>query len=183
MQLKFVLITLFRYCRNGLVSGDLFPGKILAMLKKVFISVLFFIITDSVTAQIKMAEKSDWYLVGQVKSLGTVIAKLEYSLNSDNDTTYFLLMKDFKKQREVNYFSIKFQGTGSACSQFYELLKSFFTDENKANKYYSQTFTLGKTGVNLQHCILIAKHGVRLTTTEGYINLSEKDIDKLFGKR
>lgn len=133
-------------------------------------------------AQIKMADNADWYLVGEVRSLGTTLAKMEY-INSGNDTTYFLLMKDFKKQQEVNYFSVKFKGTGNAFSQFYELLKSFFADDNRKNKNYMQTFTLGTEGVNLQHCTLIAKHGVRLTTRDGYINLSEKDIDKLFGKR
>lgn len=129
-----------------------------------------------------MAEKADWVTIGQVKSLGALIAKSEYSIN-DKDTTYFFLLKDFKKQQEVNYFSLKFQSTGNACSQFYTLLKSFFDEDNRKNKDYMQTFTLGNIGVNLQHCTLIAKHGVRLTTKDGYINLSEKDIDKLFGKR
>lgn len=133
-------------------------------------------------AQIKMAENAEWNLVGQVRSLGTTIAKMEYSSNG-NDTAYFLLMKDFTKQQGTNYFSVKFKGTGNAFSRFYELLKSFFTDDNRKNKNYMQTFTLGAEGVNLQHCTLIAKHGVRLTTRDGYINLSEKDIDKLFGKR
>lgn len=134
------------------------------------------------TAQIKMAEQAEWTVIGEVKSLGTTIAKFEYNA-ADTDTVYFLLMKDFKKQEEVNYFSMKFKGRGNACSQFYQLLKSFFIKDNKANKNYMQTFTLGETGVNLQHCTLIAKHGLRLTTKEGFINLSEKDIDKLFGKR
>jgi len=152
------------------------------MLLKTITSVLLFFAANSLAAQITMADKADWYPVGQVKSIGTLIAKLEYSIDG-SDTTYFLLMKDFKKQQEVNYFSLKFKATGNACAQFYQLLKSFFDDTNRKNKDYMQTFTLGNAGVNLQHCTLIAKHGVRLTTREGYINLSEKDIDKLFGKR
>lgn len=152
------------------------------MLSKAIASFLLSFVVFPVVAQIKMAEKAVWFPVGQVRSLGTLIAKLEYS-PAGNDTTYLLLMKDFKKQQEVNYFSLKFQSTGNACSQLYELLKSFFDDANRKDNDYMQTFTLGNTGVNLQHCTLIAKHGVRLTTKEGYINLSEKDIDKLFGKR
>lgn len=152
------------------------------MLSKLFFTIAILLRTLVVPAQIKMADKADWNVLGEVKSVGSLIAKLEYSVAA-NDTTWFLLMKDFKKQQEVNYFSIRFQSTGNACTQFYELLKSFFTDDNRANKNYMQTFTLGNTGVNLQHCTLIAKHGVRLTTRDGYINLSEKDIDKLFGKR
>ena len=152
------------------------------MLSKIISTFFLFFLVYSVSAQIQMADKADWYPVGQVKSIGTLIAKLEYS-TAGNDTTYFLLMKDFKKQQEVNYFSLKFRSTGNACSQLYALLKSFFEDANRKNKDYMQTFKLGNTGVNLQHCTLIAKHGVRLTTNEGYINLSEKDIEKLFGKR
>jgi hypothetical protein len=152
------------------------------MLAKSFLQFVLSFTMLQLTAQIKMADKADWYPVGQVKSIGTLIAKMEYSLTG-TDTTYFLLMKDFKKQQEVNYFSLRFQSTGNACAQFYQLLKSFFEDANRQNKDYMQTFTLGNTGVNLQHCTLIAKHGVRLTTKEGYINFSEKDIDELFGKR
>ncbi len=152
------------------------------MLYKAINTFLLFCAVFPVVAQIQMAEKAVWYPAGQVRSLGTLVAKLEYSL-AGNDTTYLLLMKDFKRQQEVNYFSLKFQSAGNTCSQFYELLKSFFDDTNRKNNDYMQTFTLGNTGVNLQHCTLIAKHGVRLTTKEGYINLSEKDIDKLFGKR
>ena len=129
-----------------------------------------------------MGETGTWETIGEVKRLGTTLAKLEYK-TTDADTVYFLLMKDFKKQQEVNYFSLKFKGTGNACSQFYELLKSFFTDDNRQNKDYMKTFKLGSDGVNLQHCTLIGSHGVRLTTRDGYINLSQKDINKLFGKR
>lgn len=129
-----------------------------------------------------MAENTNWETLGQVKSLGSLIAKLEYHVDK-TDTTWFLLMKDFTRRQEVNYFSIKFHSQGNALLVFYELLLSFFDDSNRNNKSYMQTFTLGSTGVNLQHCTLIATHGVRLTTRDGYINLSKKDIEKLFGKR
>jgi hypothetical protein len=152
------------------------------MLSKFIFTIIIVLAAFAVPAQLKIADKADWNMKGQVKSVGMLIAKLEYSI-TEGDTTWFLLMKDFKKQEEVNYFSIRFQSTGNACTQLYELLKSFFTDKNRANKNYMQTFTLGNAGVNLQHCALIAKHGVRLTTREGYINFSEKDIDKLFGRR
>lgn len=151
-------------------------------MKRTIIIILFCFAATICKAQIEMGESAQWTLVGQVKSLGKTIAKLEYSFNG-SDTVYFLLMKDFKRQQETNYFSIKFKGTGNACSQFYELLFSFFTDENKKNKDYMKTFKLGGEAVNLQHCSLIGTHGVRLTTNDGYINLSKKDIEKLFGKR
>lgn len=119
--------------------------------------------------------------MGHIKRIGATIAKMEYKL-SGSDTMYHLLMKDFKKQEEPNYFSISFRSTENSFGRFYHLLKSFFLPENK-NKDYMKTFHLGNEGVNLQHIAIIGSKGVRLTTSEGYINLSEKDIDKLFGKR
>jgi hypothetical protein len=92
-------------------------------------------------------------------------------------------MKDFKKQEEPHYFSVKFRSTDNTFGKLYGLLKSFFLDENRKNKDYSQTFRLGEVMVNLQHHLLITGKGVMFSTKEGYINFSEKDIDKLFGKR
>jgi hypothetical protein len=151
-------------------------------MKKLFIALLMFFITACAKAQIQMASNAKWETIGEVKSIGRTLAKLEYRI-AGADTLYFLLMKDFTKQEETNYFSINFNGTGNTFNLFYNLLISFFANENRQNKNYMQTFKLGETGVNLQHTSLIGRHGVRLTTKEGYINLSEKDIDKLFGKK
>ncbi len=149
---------------------------------KILIPVLFCFKVVAVDAQIEMAAPAQWNTIGELKTLGLTKAKMEFrSLGSD--TIYFLLMKDFRKQQETNYFSVKFNGTGNTFSQLYELLQSFFLAENRKNKDYMKTFRLGEEGVNLQHCNLIGQHGVTLTTKEGYINLSEKDVDKLFGKR
>lgn len=149
---------------------------------KILIPILFCFKMVAVNAQIEMASPAEWAIVGELKTLGLTKAKMEFR-TVGADTLYFLLMKDFRKQQETNYFSVKFKGTGNTFSQLYELLQSFFIAENRKNKDYMKTFRLGEEGVNLQHCNLIGQHGVRLTTNEGYINLSEKDVDKLFGKR
>jgi hypothetical protein len=101
------------------------------------------------------------------------MAKPDYRI-AGADTLYFLLMKDFTKQQETNYFSVNFKATSNKFATLYNLLKSFFDDDNRKNKDYMQTLKQAETGVNLQHCTPIARHGVRLTTKEGYINLSEK---------
>ncbi|MBL0359219.1 MAG: hypothetical protein IPP72_21175 [Chitinophagaceae bacterium] len=147
---------------------------------KIWITLFLCLAFTGVYAQIEMASPVQWKLLGEVKSIGITIAKMEFH-TSGNDTVYFLLMKDFRKQQEINYFSLKFNSTANAFGTLYELLKSFFLNENKKNKDYIQTFRLGQEGVNLQHCTLVARHGVRLTTRDGYINLSEKNIDQLFG--
>jgi hypothetical protein len=136
-------------------------------------------------AQITMTEKADWITIGKLKTLGSTKASLEYRV-SGRDTVYLLFMKDFTKRgekAESQFFSIKFNGVDDTFEKFYQLLKSFFLEENRKNKNYTQTFRLGEQMVNLQHYLLVTGKGVRLSTKEGYINLSEGDIDKLFGKR
>lgn len=136
-------------------------------------------------AQITMTEKADWKPIGKLKTLGSTKASLEYRL-SGRDTLYFLFMKDFTKRgekAESQFFSIKFKGVDDTFEKLYDLLKSFFLGENRKNKKYTQTFRLGDQMVNLQHYLLVTGKGVMLSTKEGYINLSEGDIDKLFGKR
>lgn len=136
------------------------------------------------SAQITMAEKADWKPIGKLKPLGSTKATLEYRV-SGRDTIYFLFMKDFTKRgerAETQYFSIKFNGVDNTFEKFYELLRSFFREENRSSSY-SQSFRLGDQMVYLQHFLLVTGRGVKLSTREGYISFSEGDIDKLFGKR
>ena len=147
-----------------------------------FFCVLSFQFAD---AQITMAKKADWKPIGKLKSLGSTIASLEYR-ESGRETIYFLFMRDFTRRgenAETQFFSITFNGVDDTFEMFYELLKSFFLDENRNNKNYNQTFRLGDHMVHLQHCWLITGKGVMLSTNEGYINLSKGDIEKLFNKK
>lgn len=55
-------------------------------------------------------------------------------------------MKNFTKREEKaesHFFGVKFSGIDDTFEKFYELLKSFFLEENRKNKNYSQTFKLG----------------------------------------
>ena len=154
-------------------------------MKNILISLFCALSFQILGAQITMAEKTDWQLVGKLKSLGSTIASLEYR-ESGRDTTYLLLMRDFTKRgdnAELQFFTIKFNGVDNTLDTFYKLLKSFFLDENRSNKNYNQTFRLGDQMVHLQHTLLVTGKGVRVTTKEGYINLSKGDIDKLFNKK
>ena len=154
-------------------------------MKNMLISLFCVFSFQMLNAQITMAEKSDWKQVGKLRSLGSTIASLEYK-ESGRDTTYLLLMRDFTRRgdnAELQFFTIKFNGVDNTLDTFYQLLKSFFLDENRKNKNYNQTFRLGDQMVYLQHNLLITGNGVMLTTKEGYINLSKGDIDKLFNKK
>ena len=154
-------------------------------MKNIVIIILCAFSFQIVSAQITMAEKADWKPVGKLTSLGSTIASLEYR-ESGRDTTYLLLMRDFTRKgenAETQFFTIKFNGADNTLDIFYQLLKSFFLDDNRSNKNYNQTFRLGDQMVYLQHNLLITGKGVMLSTKEGYINLSKGDIDKLFNKK
>ncbi|MEO6254406.1 MAG: hypothetical protein ABIO79_13930 [Ferruginibacter sp.] len=151
---------------------------------RILISILFVVGSHIAAAQITMAEKVDWKPIGKLRPLGTMKASLEYSV-SGRDTIYFLFMKDFTnrgEKAESKFFSIKFNGIDNTFEKFYQLLKSFFLDENRGNSY-TQAFRLGDQMVYLQHTLLVTGKGVKLSTKVGDITLSEGDIDKLFGKR
>lgn len=153
-------------------------------MKKILFCFLYVISFHIADAQITMAQKADWKTVGKLKSLGSTLASLEYNV-SGRDTIYLLFMKDFTKRgenAEAQFFSIKFNGVDNTVEKFYQLLKSFFLDENRKNKNYTQSFRLGDQMVYLQHYLLVTGKGVKLSTKDGYINLSKGDIDKLFGR-
>lgn len=153
-------------------------------MKKILFCFLYVISFHIAEAQITMAQKAEWKSVGKLKSLGSTLASLEYNV-SGRDTIYLLFMKDFTKRgenAEAQFFSIKFNGMDNTVEKFYQLSKSFFLDENRKNKNYTQSFRLGDQMVYLQHNLLVTGKGVRLSTKEGYINLSKGDNDKLFGR-
>ncbi|RYD78670.1 MAG: hypothetical protein EOP53_10825 [Sphingobacteriales bacterium] len=150
-------------------------------MQKIMVGLLFSCIVSHSYGQLQEIETSGWTDVGHLKRLGTTIAKMSFKA-SGSDTSYHLLMKDFTKQQEVNYFSVSFSNVDNTFGRLYDLLKSFFLSENK-QKNYTRAFKLGAEGVHLQHTAVIGSKAVRLTTNDGYINLSEKDIDKVFGKR
>lgn len=145
-------------------------------------SLLLLLLVAVAVAQIEEQVSRDWKTLGELKTFGLTKARMQFTV-SGSDTSSMLFMKDFTKQPENNYFSIVFNNAGDTFNKFYNLLVSFFLDKNRKDKDYMRTVKLGKTMVNMQHQGLIGSAGVRLTTNEGYIVLSKRDIDKLFGKR
>ena len=131
--------------------------------------------------QLQEATPAEWTSIGKLKFGGITKAKLEYKTNG-RDTVYLLFVKDVREHPKDNYFSISFRNIDGTYEKLYEILKSFFSGENKKNKKYSRTFMLGDKAVNIQHHLLITGRGIMFHTEDGYTYWSEKDVDKLFGK-
>jgi hypothetical protein len=151
-------------------------------MKSIILVTTVFLFSFAAMAQIEISEPGAWTTIAELKTLGLTKAKMEYK-NHGRDTTYMLFMKDVRKQPEKNYFAVHFKGTDDTFNKFYDVLKSFFIAENRKNKKYMKTFKLGSDFVNIQHYRLITSPGIMFSTNEGHTYFSEKDIDKLFGKR
>jgi hypothetical protein len=122
--------------------------------------------------------------VGKISPLGTFIAELTYQKNptDEKDTTYTLRMRNYKYSTITETIYIEFSGIGGTTDSLYNLIKTVFNSDNKNNRDYAVTVTLGK------QLVAIANHRTMGTTmamiqiADGYGLLSEKQLDKLFGK-
>ncbi len=151
-------------------------------MKKIIPAIYLLMISLGSLAQLEEKEIAGWEVIGKLQFGGITKAKMQYTL-SGADTTYMLLVKDAGEQDRKKYFSVVFKGINGTYEKLYTILKSFFLPENKKNKKYIRAFDLGDTGVSVQHYRLIDGRAVMFYTRDGYAYWTERDIDKLFGKR
>lgn len=138
--------------------------------------------SGTVSAQLEEKSRRDWTTVGELKYIATTRARLQYSAVG-KDTSYILLFKDARKEFKDHYFTIGFSGADDTRLRLYALLTSFFSAEHKNEKSYEKTFRLGEAMVHVQHYRKIATPGIMLTTEDGFIILTENEINRLFGRR
>lgn len=101
----------------------------------------------------------------------------------NDDTSYVFMFRNSKYQSIVDITQVVFKDVDSTLSSFYTLMKSVFLDENKKNKEYRVKFNLGNTEVIISTYLLMGKTSVWFWTSEGYAYFTEKEVDKIFGKR
>ncbi|MFO0415467.1 MAG: hypothetical protein ACK50E_07410 [Bacteroidota bacterium] len=130
--------------------------------------------------------------IGKVKSNSSILASLEYRLDDNKDTIYTLKYRNFKLSNLLEYETFTFKNDGNTINQFYDILKSFFTEENKKNKEYQVAVkfrdkslylfnwrNLGVTNVGIS---LSRYNIVDNSIDSGYCYLTEKQINKLFSR-
>jgi len=124
-------------------------------------------------------------VVGKISPMGSFIAELSYRLNSVEaaDSIYTLRFRNAKYKTMTELESLDFSSSGNTVSQFYTALKSVFLDENKSNKDYAITFTLGKDVVAVSAYRSVGVLMVMFQKGDGHFFLTEKQLDKLFGKQ
>lgn len=122
--------------------------------------------------------------VGKIGTLGTLIAELEYYINPDDatDTIYLLTFKDYKYSHIDRTEQLSFSGKGGVIDQLYTLFKSAFTDENRGNKDYAVSVTLGKDAITIASSKSMGFPTVIFLRGSSYGTLTERQVDKLFAK-
>lgn len=121
------------------------------------------------------------HLIGFVNHGGIMNCRLTY-LAYGRDTSYTLTFRNAKYQIVLDYQSIDFDSDGKTLESFYNILKSFFSDEHKKDKEYKVQFLLGKELITATNDRTLGMNYLTIFTNKGYFDLSDKMLDKLFGE-
>ncbi len=122
--------------------------------------------------------------VGKVTPMGTFGAELTYAPNpvDANGTLYTLKFRNYKYDQVTLTFVVQFSGVNHTVDSLYSLMKTVFAKENKKNKDYTVTVTLGKDVVTIG-TYRVDMIGLKFSLPDGsYGVLTEKQLDKLFAK-
>lgn len=152
-------------------------------MKKTLFPVLVYTLLAAgpVYGQIEVKQEARQFNVGEVKTGGAISYKL-YGIVVGEDTTYSFMYRNAKYTSIVDFNSIQFADDGGTLQQFYTLLKSVLTDEKYKDKEAKLQIRLGATDVILSQYKMMGTTYVWVWTNTGYCYLSEKQINKLFGK-
>lgn len=115
--------------------------------------------------------------IGEVKEYSQMIAALKYTA-VENDTfyTFSYLNKHYSHITDTQV--IVFSGA-KTLDDLYKFFKSFYLPENENNKDYGMSFKLGDHDINM----FANKGKVFFSEGNNYTVLTEKQIDKLFGRK
>jgi hypothetical protein len=107
--------------------------------------------------------------------MGAFVAELNYTV-VDTDTVYTFSFNDKAYTKIDAIKTISFTG---GMTEFYEATKKVFSEKNKD---YSANLTLGKESVTIKGLKSMGIWQAMIYAKNGYTALTEKQVDKLFGK-
>lgn len=130
---------------------------------------------------IKAPSTAKTVTIGKVNSGFSPLAHLYYLVNG-NDSVCVLQFENQKlKKTVIDYQSVSFRPENGTLNTLYKLFKSIFEDENKS-KSYRVAFTLGDESVSINVHRNSFVRMAEFRTDDSYFSLTEKQVDKLFGK-
>lgn len=125
----------------------------------------------------------DWQIYGQVKYVGPAKASLEFIPNA-GDSTFMLLLWDMRPELK-NYFSIKFSSKDNTVEQLYQAMMSVFeksADKPARSGTPIRRFQLGNQTISLYKSPTLGTTSLILSTERGRVELSKREVRKLFGR-
>ena len=149
-------------------------------MKKVFLIAGLFTASLSF-GQLQMKEVPREVSIGKATRGGYVATELLYRVLGA-DTIYTFRYINSKWEKLIEYKSISFNADSATLNTIYKMLKGFFSDEHKKDKEYKLNFKLGNTDVIASNVRSFGMNNIMFYTSEGYCYLSEKMVDKTFGK-
>lgn len=149
-------------------------------MKKVIFALLLPILTFS---QIEVKEAIRFTEIGHVKKAGMFFAEIKYSIDKQQDTTYYYVFKNEKYSTLMDIKIVSFGSQNNTLNELYKLYKLGFAEENRNNKDFSVRFKLGTSDVYLSSYKIMGIVAVTFNSPDGYITFTEKEVDRLFGKR
>src|SRR5579871_2488125 len=154
-------------------------------MKTTFIVLIFTSMTFSAFSQLQVEKPLKKVSIGKVAPAGQFLAELYYYVpdDGDKDTTYSLMYKNQEYETLFDLQHLRFSSEGNTIKELYKLLQTFFTDENKKNKDYKVNIKLGQDQILLTNYRQMGIGSVFITTPKGYFILTERQVDKLFGKK
>lgn len=134
------------------------------------------------TGQISVPQKSQPAItVGKIAPLGSFTAELSYQVDG-TDTTYTLRFRNAKYTQIISTESVLFDSDGNAIGGLYNAFKSVFSEENRNNKDYLIHFTMGKDVVAISTYKNMGITQAMFLVKDAHFAITEKQVDKLFGK-
>ena len=157
------------------------------MRKAILLLCIVTLFNAKTNAQIQISNIKQPIRVGESKNGPYSIAKLTYLVDETNkhDTTYTFTFRDSRYKDRMEYAAVSFKSEGNAKDDFYSMVKTVFSNNNKRNKQYEVTFKLGDELVQVKNFrftgityAMIVFNGKSQT-----IPLLKSAVNKTFGKK
>jgi len=144
---------------------------------------LLIVLSISASAQMSAPQKLDaGKSIGKVTNFGTFVGELRY-VPGNGDTLYTLMYRNYAYTEITDIQHLLFHGNAQVLDTLYATLRTVFLPENKGNKDYILHFNLGDDAVMVTPFKSMGTSAVMIQKGNGYALFTEKQLDKLFGKR
>lgn len=149
-------------------------------MKKLILLSGFLLSTVLAFSQIKVQSMEKTTLIGKCDR-----ADLSYIAHG-KDTTYFITFRNAEYTTLSDYKTVEFSGEGNTLSSLYDILMSFFSDQNRKNKEYEVPFMLGDNQMLCKNFRMLGCTSVtfcKVTKPSGFCYLTEGQVKKLFNRQ